>query len=202
MVAIELVHTSYVLCPRSSLLFLFWVYVGLSRSREGNHDGNHTINFACNNIMLQCEAIYSDFLLGYFCTAATIVSNGRVAAQSFIRTSYLGIFALLPLLFRTEELLLKVALCITWLSGTIFTLELAVPKTKCNENLLTLFDYVAFFVMACLLLFMEVIHPIVFLPSGRLEFLPLMATSVACGVGLLYCWMESSVIMIVTATKR
>jgi alpha-1,3-glucosyltransferase len=155
---------------------------------------------------------FSGFMLGFHVHEKAIMTaiipltllatTSCYSARLFIRTSYLGIFALLPLLFRTEELLLKVALCITWLSGTIFTLELAVPKTKCNENLLTLFDYVAFFVMACLLLFMEVIHPIVFLPSGRLEFLPLMATSVACGVGLLYCWMESSVIMIVTATKR
>ena len=132
-----------------------------------------------------------------------LVTTSCYSARLFIRTSYLGIFGLLPLLFRTEELLLKVALCITWLSGTFCTLESVVPKTKTkgNEKLLTLFDYVAFFVMACLLLFMEVIHPIVFLPSG-LEFLPLMATSVACGVGLLYCWMESSIIMIVTSTKR
>ncbi|KAL7447076.1 hypothetical protein ACHAXM_010747 [Skeletonema potamos] len=155
---------------------------------------------------------FSAFMLGFHVHEKAIMTaiipltllatTSCYSARLFIRTSYMGIFALLPLLFRTEELLLKVVLCITWLSGAIFSLKSIVPKTKDSDNLLTLFDYVAFFVMACLLLFMEVIHPIVFLPSGRVEFLPLMATSVACGVGLLYCWMESSVIMIVTATKR
>lgn len=155
---------------------------------------------------------FSAFMLGFHVHEKAIMTaiipltllatTSCYSARLFIRTSYLGIFALLPLLFRTEELLLKVALYVTWLSGAIFTLDSVVPKAKGNETLLTLFDYMAFFIMTCLLLFMEVIHPIVFLPSGRLEFLPLMATSVACGIGLLYCWMESSVIMIVTATKR
>ena len=155
---------------------------------------------------------FSAFMLGFHVHEKAIMTatipltllatTSCYSARLFIRTSYLGIFALLPLLFRTEELLLKVALYVTWLSGAIFTLESVVPKAKGNETLLTLFDYIAFFIMTCLLLFMEVIHPIVFLPSGRFEFLPLMATSVACGIGLLYCWMESSVIMIVTATKR
>mmetsp|Transcript_26925 Transcript_26925/g.45820 ORF Transcript_26925/g.45820 Transcript_26925/m.45820 type:complete len:584 (-) Transcript_26925:829-2580(-) len=155
---------------------------------------------------------FSAFMLGFHVHEKAIMTaiipltllatTSCYSARLFIRTSYLGIFALLPLLFRTEELLLKVALYVTWLSGAIFTLESVVPKGKGSETLLTLFDYMAFFIMTCLLVFMEVIHPIVFLPSGRFEFLPLMATSVACGIGLLYCWMESSVIMIVTATKR
>jgi hypothetical protein len=29
------------------------------------------------------------------------------------------------------------------------------------------------------------------MPSGRLEFLPLMITSVICAVGLVWCWFES-----------
>lgn len=155
---------------------------------------------------------FSAFMLGFHVHEKAIMTaiipltllatTSCYSARLFIRTSYFGIFALLPLLFRTEELLLKVALYVTWLSGAIHTLQLVIPKTKDNEKLLTLFDYIAFSILACLLLFMEVIHPIVFLPSGSLEFLPLMATSVACGIGLMYCWMESSVIMIVTATKR
>ena len=155
---------------------------------------------------------FSAFMLGFHVHEKAIMTaivpltllatTSCYSARLFIRTSYFGIFALLPLLFRTEELLLKVALYVTWLPGAICTLQSVLPKTKGNEKLLTLFDYIAFFILACLLLFMEVIHPIVFLPSGRLEFLPLMAVSVACGLGLVYCWMESSVIMIVTATKR
>jgi alpha-1,3-glucosyltransferase len=155
---------------------------------------------------------FSGFMLGFHVHEKAIMTaiipltllatTSCYSARLFIRTSYLGIFALLPLLFRTEELLLKVALYITWLSGAIACLDEAIPKMKGNEKLLTGFDYTAFVFMACLLIFMEVIHPIFFSPIGKLEFLPLMATSVFCAVGLLYCWMESSIIMIVTATKQ
>ncbi|KAL7454295.1 hypothetical protein ACHAWC_005933, partial [Mediolabrus comicus] len=143
---------------------------------------------------------FSGFMLGFHVHEKAIMTaiipltllatTSCYSARLFIRTSYLGIFALLPLLFRTEELLLKVALYITWLSGAIACLDEAIPKMKGNEKLLTGFDYIAFVFMACLLIFMEVIHPIFFSP--KLEFLPLMATSVFCAVGLLYCWMESS----------
>jgi alpha-1,3-glucosyltransferase len=155
---------------------------------------------------------FSGFMLGYHVHEKAIMTaiipltllatSSTYSARLFIRTSYFGIFALLPLLFRTDELLLKVSLCITWLTGAIVSLDATMPKTKGNEHLLTIFDYIAFLVMALLLLFMEVIHPIVFLPSRRFEFLPLMATSVTCGIGLLYCWMEVCIIMVATARKR
>lgn len=155
---------------------------------------------------------FSGFMLGFHVHEKAIMTaiipltllatTSCYSARLFIRTSYLGIFALLPLLFRTEELLLKVSLYITWLSGAISCLDEVIPKMKGNEKLLTGFDYIAFVFMTCLLIFMEVIHPIFFSPIGKLEFLPLMATSVFCAVGLVYCWMESSIIMIVTATKR
>ena len=162
----------------------------------------HAVVFSSFSAFMLGFHVHEKAIMTAIIPLTLVATTSCYSARLFIRASYLGIFALLPLLFRTEELLLKVALYITWMSGSICTLESVIPKTKHHENLLTAFDYTAFFIMACLLIFMEVVHPIVFLPSGRLEFLPLMATSVVCGIGLLYCWMESSIIMIVTATKQ
>lgn len=141
----------------------------------------------------------------------------RRAARLYVRMCTFGLFGLIPLLYRPEELLLKVELNIAWMCGTIFILDTEDneemhylendDKNHCDLSLLgqgnqarkitkrsatlTKFDLISFVILGTVLLFMEVVHPIVFMPSGRMEFLPLMVTSVVCATGLAWCWLES-----------
>ena len=131
-----------------------------------------------------------------------LATNSRHTARLYIRTCMFGMFGLLPLLFRTEELLFKVVLYTTWMCGVIYCLErMHYDQTGGKRTVLTKIDLVLFAILACVLIFMEVIHPIAFMPSGRLEFLPLMATSVICSIGLVWCWTESCNQMIFGSVK-
>lgn len=151
-----------------------------------------------------------------------LATSSRRATRLYLRTCTFGLFGLLPLLFRPEELLLKVVLFMAWMCGAIYILDVenGGTSTTCSisrscsvgqagqeeeeeeeltrrmtsstpSSLLTKFDLISFVTLGSVLVFMEIIHPIVFLPSGRLEFLPLMATSVICAAGLIWCWLES-----------
>ena len=140
----------------------------------------------------------------------------RRAARLYIRMCTFGLFGILPLLFRPEELLLKVFLCIAWMCGAIFILEEGVHPCflqddtnqhdgsslvggqegrTVSRSFLTSVDLISYAILGTVLLFMEVIHPIAFMPIGRMEFLPLMATSVICATGLAWCWVESYMLM-------
>jgi len=144
----------------------------------------------------------SGFMLGYHVHEKAIMTavipltllatNSRHTARLYIRTCVFGLFGLLPLLFRPEELLLKVTLYVMWMCGAIYGLErVHYDRHGGGRTVLTKMDMIAFATLAVVLIFMEVVHPIVFMPSGRLEFLPLMTTSVVCATGLVGCWMES-----------
>mmetsp|Transcript_1908 Transcript_1908/g.3438 ORF Transcript_1908/g.3438 Transcript_1908/m.3438 type:complete len:580 (-) Transcript_1908:917-2656(-) len=144
----------------------------------------------------------SAFMLGYHVHEKAIMTavipltllatNSRHTARLYIRTCMFGLFGLLPLLFRPEELLLKVGLYVTWMCGAIYGLErVHYDRHGGGRTVLTKMDFVAFATLAVVLIFMEIIHPIVFMPSGRMEFLPLMTTSMLCAIGLVGCWTES-----------
>lgn len=129
-------------------------------------------------------------------------------ARLYIRTCTFGLFGILPLLYRVDELLVKVTLYIGWLCMMIYILEMihldnenidnestkskdksTMPKTR--RTLLTKVDIISFILLACILLFMEIIHPLIFMPNGQMEFLPLLLTSVTCAIGLVGCWFNS-----------
>jgi alpha-1,3-glucosyltransferase len=123
-----------------------------------------------------------------------LAANTRHMARLFIRTCMFGLFGILPLLFRPEELLFKVTLYFGWMCGVIFALEtihLDDQRGSQRRTVLTNVDVLSFVALSCVLIFVEVIHPIFFMPRGMLEFLPLMITSVICAVGLVWCWLES-----------
>lgn len=132
-------------------------------------------------------------------------------AHIYIRTCTFGIFGILPLLYQPDELLVKVTLYIGWLCMTIHTLDMihfdndnsfnhstkrisdissTMPLTT-RRTLLTNVDIISFILLACILLFMEIIHPLIFMTSGQMEFLPLLLTSVTCAIGLVGCWLGS-----------
>ena len=121
-----------------------------------------------------------------------LATDSRDMARLYIRTCMFGLFGLLPLLFRPEELLFKVVLYVAWMCGAICGLERVHGDRRGDGGrILTKTDLFCSVTLAALLLFMEIIHPIVFMPSGRLEFLPLMTTSVICALGLINCWVKS-----------
>ena len=128
-----------------------------------------------------------------------LATNTRHMARLFIRTCMFGLFGILPLLFRTEELLFKATLYIGWMCGVIFALEtihLDDVGGNRRRTVLTTVDIASFVILACALIFMDIVHPLIFVPSGMLEFLPLLITSVVCAVGLVWCWLESYRLMI------
>lgn len=128
-------------------------------------------------------------------------------AHIYIRTCTFGLFAILPLLYRPEELLVKVTLYIGWLCMTMHILDMihfdnhSTKRTTTDVStttppasrtlLINNVDMLSFILLACILLFMEIIHPLIFMPSGRMEFLPLLLTSVFCAIGLVGCWFSS-----------
>lgn len=122
--------------------------------------------------------------------ATTSIENARL----YIRTCMFGIFGLFPLLFQPEELLIKAFLFLTWMLLALYGLESLLFIDR-KDTLLTNIDMVTITVLSCVFIFMEIIHPVVFMPRGKLEFLPLMTTSVVCAIGLFCCWVQSGVQM-------
>jgi len=152
----------------------------------------------------------SGFMLGYHVHEKAIMTaiipltllatNTRHTARLYIRTCLFGLIGLLPLLFRPDELLFKVVLYVAWMSGAIYGLEqIHHDRDGAGRTVLTKIDLISCVILSCVVIFMEVIHPI-FMP-GRLEFLPLMATSVLCSIGLAWCWSESCSQMIYGSVK-
>mgnify|MGYP000122974962 CR=1 FL=1 len=123
-----------------------------------------------------------------------LAPSSRENARLFIRTCMFGLFGLFPLLFQPEELLIKSNLFLVWMMMAVHGLESLLFKSD-KDSLLTQVDKLAANVLSSIYLFMEIIHPLVFLPSGKFEFLPLMATSVTCSIGLFYCWIKSGLQM-------
>ena len=102
----------------------------------------------------------------------------------FLRLSTIGHFGLLPLLHESTELVMKVALFGSYLCLSLWLLN----KTNTNGHLITKWDKIGLLFMCFIFLFAEVIHPLYFRPMHKLEFLPLMMTSLYCSAGLSYCW--------------
>ena len=138
-----------------------------------------------------------------------IAPLSRQNAKLYLRSSALGHFGLLPLLYQHTELIMKISCFIAHFSLSVFLLEYVVVeneqalqqiehstnKNQTNKGLLTKWDKLGIFIIAILVLFSEIIHPIWFKPKNLLEFLPLMMISVFCAVGLVCCYIHSGLIL-------
>mmetsp|Transcript_20250 Transcript_20250/g.30464 ORF Transcript_20250/g.30464 Transcript_20250/m.30464 type:complete len:116 (+) Transcript_20250:1319-1666(+) len=102
----------------------------------------------------------------------------------FLRLNTLGLVGLFPLLFRPTELMLKITSLISY---TMLTYHLF------GETKLMQMDWSGLSLLCIVILFLEIIHPLVIFP--RMEFLPLLCTSIACAVGLIFCWILSGILM-------
>lgn len=106
-------------------------------------------------------------------------------ARLYIRTSALGLFGLFPLLFRVQELPLKVFAYIAYMSMIVHVLS----ENFNGKLLLTTVDYIGMIGIVAVSFFLEVFHPLFLYPW--MEALPLLITSIACASGLMLCWIQS-----------
>ena len=125
----------------------------------------------------------------------------KEGARLFLRLSTIGHVGLLPLLFRPQELILKILLCFTYLTGSIILLELIhLPGDKINTNessgLLNCRDMLGLTFLILILVFSEVLHPLLFKPKRLMEFLPLMMISTFCAMGLMMTWIHCGRMML------
>jgi alpha-1,3-glucosyltransferase len=98
----------------------------------------------------------------------------------FVRTTTFGLLGLFPLLFRPVELLLK--------EVSYFGYFTILPTEK--QGTTTYVELRRWAVVAGIIYVLEVM-PI----QGKLEFLPLLLTSVVCAIYLVLSWIESLVLM-------
>jgi alpha-1,3-glucosyltransferase len=156
---------------------------------------------ASPSILLHCTVFsaMSSFMLAYHVhekaimtaiipltlLAPTSVENGRL----YIRMTAIGVLGLFPLLFRPVELPLKAASYMGFLALAVQALEEMLGTT----SLLTSLDFAGMIVLICVLMFLEIIHPLVLFPT--MEFLPLLITSTICAVGLFGCWIQTGRLM-------
>lgn len=116
-------------------------------------------------------------------------------ARLFLRLCTVGHFGLLPLLFRPQELLLKVLLHTTYLAVSYVIL-----KGVHEDTTVTMYDKVGVCFLGLVLFYSDVIHPLFF--KGAMEFLPLMLMSLTCACLMLECWRESIVMMVSLANCK
>lgn len=95
----------------------------------------------------------------------------------FLSMNALGLVGLFPLLFRPVELPLKLLSYIGYMAYVCSSIK---------EPTVPLLDLLGMTMLAILVAFVEFIHPLCIYP--RMEFLPLLLTSVTCAVGLIFCW--------------
>jgi ALG6, ALG8 glycosyltransferase family len=107
-------------------------------------------------------------------------------ARLYLRTSALGLLGLFSLLFEAGELLLKVSSYVGFLAMAVFLLE-----THHGVSLLMSVDVVGMIVLGMVALFLQVIHPLLLYPW--MEALPLLLTSIVCAIGLVGCWLQSTI---------
>ncbi len=131
-------------------------------------------------------------------------------ARLYLRICAFGHFGLFPLLYRPVETLFKISAYVVHLSLSVLLLEsfhshdgklveesqdTAAKETTVKPGLLKNIDKCYLFLIFSLNLYTEFIHYLSINPLRHLEFLPLMATSVFCAVGLLSCWISLARLM-------
>ena len=118
-----------------------------------------------------------------------LASNSVDCARLYLRISALGLLGLFPLLFRPIELPLKVVSYVGFLAMSCHALE----EMLGTKSILTRIDYIGILVLSFVAFFLEVIHPMWIFP--RMEFLPLLLTSIVCALGLVACWGQTCRLM-------
>ncbi|KAI8380155.1 glycosyltransferase family 57 protein [Blakeslea trispora] len=114
-----------------------------------------------------------------------MAANSQINLRIFVVLSLAGIFSLYPLLFHSTETPIKIATTLLWFCATLPGLAYSV-KTPLRHLLSTmeLYYLIGFFFLQA---YTGCVHDLLF-GQERLQFLPLMMTSVYCAVGIVYGW--------------
>jgi len=193
-------------------------------STHNDNKNNNSNNF--NNRIRQEGLLYtivfsslSSFMLAYHVHEKAIMTaiipmtvlavTSKENARLFLRLSSVGHFGLMPLLYRSNELLMKVCLHGSYFLWSLYLLEYVhgahskdmknstKDKDCSSPNLLTIWDKAGLGIMGILVVYVEVIHPLELFPQiSKLEFLPLMMTSLWCAIILVGCWIHCGTIML------
>lgn len=155
-----------------------------------------------------CCVVYSSmtsFMLAYHVHEKAIMTaiipmtflalSSEDYARLFLRMSTVGHFGLMPLLYRPTELFVKLLLNGCYLALSIWILESVHDGIERKANLLRGCDKVGLVVMAFLVAYAECFHTMIF-GVDTLEFLPLMMISLFCAIGMVYCWVQSGIMMV------
>jgi alpha-1,3-glucosyltransferase len=112
-------------------------------------------------------------------------------AQMYVLLATVGHYSLFPLLYTAFELPIKVLLLLLHSSYAFLNLASLFDIKKCSLCLPLLSGLESAYLLGLIPLFVfeNVAHPLLGLEK-RLPFLPLMLTSVYCGVGVLYFWLK------------
>lgn len=113
-------------------------------------------------------------------TFSVLAATNKKDARIFIILSSAGHTALLPLLYPSNLLSLKLLLLLTYMLSSILVLinQHVRPLLRLHEWL--------YIIPLPLITFYEVLHKLLF--GNELPFLPLAFTSTYCAIGITYCW--------------
>ncbi|KAG2195064.1 hypothetical protein INT47_003930 [Mucor saturninus] len=114
-----------------------------------------------------------------------MAANSKVNLRVLIVLSAAGICSLYPLLFRSAETPIKITLTLLWFCAVIPGLAYSLQMPL--KNLLSALEVNYLYGLIALQLYTGFIHDTIF-QDNRLQFLPLMVTSLYCGIGIVYGW--------------
>ena len=165
-----------------------------------------SLNCNVSLLVLQVYCAFTSFMLAYhthekaimtvIIPLSLVATSSRSHAQLYLRTSSIGHFGLLPLLFRQQEALLKVLLYLLHVSISVGLLQNISEVSKQESQLITIWDKLGSVTIVLVLVFVEIVHPIFLGSQEVMEFLPLMIQSVVCAFGLILCWLHSFLLML------
>ncbi|KAI8053182.1 glycosyltransferase family 57 protein [Gilbertella persicaria] len=114
-----------------------------------------------------------------------MAAYSKVHLRVFVILSASGIFSLYPLLFHATETPIKIAMTLLWFCAVLPGLAYSVntPLKHLLYNVEQYYVIGLFFLQA----YTGCLHDMIF-GSDRLEFLPLMMTSLYCAIGIVYGW--------------
>ncbi|KAF0535605.1 glycosyltransferase family 57 protein [Gigaspora margarita] len=154
---------------------------------------------------------YSSFLFGWHVHEKAVllimIPFGLIATESlehfrtFIILSISGLFSLFPLLFKATETIIKISIFVLWIVLTCLGLsrtfstksESRTTPKPVKSTFVYLLENVYIIGFVILQFFTGVVHQIAF-SDGKYQFLPLLATSVYCAIGIVYSWVRFTVI--------
>lgn len=140
---------------------------------------------------------YASFLFGWHVHEKAILlilipyslmaADTKLSLKLFIIVSASGIYSLFPLLFHSAETPIKSMFTLTWFLIVVPSLS----KSLRIQTTAVLNPVERLYVMGLWLLqlYTDVLHTVIF-GTGKLEFLPLMMTSVYTAVGVCYVWVR------------